>query len=900
MPKLPIFEGQNTEPARRAGVLTHSEISETAMGAGIGKAISGLGGALGDFAGSIKYAQEKQDAKKNTEAAINVANLNRDAQIELTNRSINAPADGSGVVDGFNQWFNDRWDGLIAGAETPEQRRYYEERKAANGASFIPRAVEFEATKSAGYAKTQTTEALNGVYSSIMRDPKMFDTFYAQGLEVIDKHYALRPTDKEALRTTFIATAAHTYYATAIGNAETLEQAKAIQTEILTGKGPAALLKPDALQSTLSAARAKETAITSGIAALTKQEAESVIDQLKAGQQVDPGYLNAVTDKVLKYGSPDMQAKFVEQLKVSQHLTGLKGAPKPVLEQTATFGTGTFRRVNVPEIYAPMYKEAADRYGVPAELLAAQGWKESGFDPDVIEGRRKSSAGATGIAQFMPGTAQRFHVVATDPRSSIEGQARYMKYLLDRYDGNVAYALAGYNWGEGNVDKWIKAGADPAKMPAETRNYIKEITDGSAAPGESGRGAYYQQQAGKQALDAYNKGMDADPTKFTIGYVPQFFPNEEDLDLTTGQGLGDRFKGVSSARDYLGEPGIPVLSKDELDQVAANLEELDGKDRIAYATNVQKELGANSGEFWKLLKEKNPEMAVAGFIMANNPASLPVAYDIIRGGEVLKAKWPDVKPDTAIKDYFKELQVTDRLPADVAQVFGAAPGRIAEIQRAADVLYIFRNRFGGQFDQGKYRQALYDVMGGSTVENVNGAPTLLPRGINANQMERALDNLDDGALVELSASGGVPVYGSVDHEGKPVSKPITAEDIATEGRLEAVGPNTYAVRMSFDGGYALDSTKLVPGVEFQDAIYLMKLEPETVETLAGRGGPGRGSEPVGPGAPGGGGEFGLPPPAPAAKLSKEQIDSMVDAERKRGSSEGYLKAYRRSLEEEGG
>jgi soluble lytic murein transglycosylase-like protein len=47
--------------------------------------------------------------------------------------------------------------------------------------------------------------------------------------------------------------------------------------------------------------------------------------------------------------------------------------------------------------------------------------------------------------------------------------------MLQKYNGNLEYALAAYNWGPGNTDKWIAQGADPAKLPAETRNYIPKL-----------------------------------------------------------------------------------------------------------------------------------------------------------------------------------------------------------------------------------------------------------------------------------------------------------------------------------------------------------------------------------------------------------------------------------------
>lgn len=113
-----------------------------------------------------------------------------------------------------------------------------------------------------------------------------------------------------------------------------------------------------------------------------------------------------------------------------------------------------------------------------ASLYASVEQVESGGEanPD----NALSSAGARGPMQLMPGTAK-------DPGYGIEpakddspeenrrvGQ-QYLDALVKKYDGNLDHALAAYNWGPGNTDKWVAAGADLSKLPEETRNYIPKV-----------------------------------------------------------------------------------------------------------------------------------------------------------------------------------------------------------------------------------------------------------------------------------------------------------------------------------------------------------------------------------------------------------------------------------------
>jgi soluble lytic murein transglycosylase-like protein len=112
-----------------------------------------------------------------------------------------------------------------------------------------------------------------------------------------------------------------------------------------------------------------------------------------------------------------------------------------------------------------MIARAAQRWGVSAQLLAAQIYAESNFNPFA-----RSSAGAVGIAQFMPGTARGIGLRNPfDPRAAIDAQAHLMRDLLGRF-GSVPLALAAYNAGPGAV---ARCGCVPPY--AETRAYVAKI-----------------------------------------------------------------------------------------------------------------------------------------------------------------------------------------------------------------------------------------------------------------------------------------------------------------------------------------------------------------------------------------------------------------------------------------
>lgn len=145
--------------------------------------------------------------------------------------------------------------------------------------------------------------------------------------------------------------------------------------------------------------------------------------------------------------------------------------PDAQIDPTSIVDIPANSAMSTPSIdWGGLIQSVSAKSGVPEPVLNGVIKTESNYNQDAFN----KKSGAAGAAQFMPGTAKQYGVNPWNAESSVHGAGAYLSDLHKQF-GNWGLAVAAYNWGPGNVQKWLRGGADPAAMPKETQNYVQSV-----------------------------------------------------------------------------------------------------------------------------------------------------------------------------------------------------------------------------------------------------------------------------------------------------------------------------------------------------------------------------------------------------------------------------------------
>jgi len=200
-------------------------------------------------------------------------------------------------------------------------------------------------------------------------------------------------------------------------------------------------------------------------------------------RDLDPEYRATAFVDRLWNATPEERKQLGEEVAIVEKAGGI--ITKEFMQEVLKLNEK--RRVVEPDSVKPLvnvYKKEANlsdtekiihskatNHGLDPALIAAMIEAESSWKNFAV-----SKVGAQGLMQLMPDTAKSLGVTDPfDPEQNIDGGIRYMKWLLKKYDGDTEIALAAYNWGPGNMDKWINKHGRTLPRVKETVKYVDEV-----------------------------------------------------------------------------------------------------------------------------------------------------------------------------------------------------------------------------------------------------------------------------------------------------------------------------------------------------------------------------------------------------------------------------------------
>ncbi|MDP2619911.1 MAG: hypothetical protein Q8P46_06995 [Hyphomicrobiales bacterium] len=853
MGNIPVYSAQRSPLTSLPG----TRASPEAFGAGIGRALQGIGGKLVGMSDDLRARQER---KANTSADVALARARSDMTEQLISAEANAPAGGEGLKTDFVKTF-DEYEAKTAGSVPAEARDRFKVGMAGLRATLDGRAASAEAKMSAAKQTADVRDGLATSINTVLLDPTQYDEATEQGIALID-NLGLPADDRDGLKRDFVNAAASARFKALFTAAKTPDDIAAVRADLAAGKWKE-IMGADAFGSLVLVSGQAEKSLRKILKDEAAADVTGLRDRITQGADIDPSDIASTTEKVRQAADTALAERWA-RLRV-EYDTRQKGKRLSTTD-LRTYADETRDAASVPPDIAENATRASAFVGgvVSSNYLLATRRLESGGNDNAAA----TTSSAVGPYQFVAGTwmalipkvAERVGVdlegsskeemlaLRKDPEiasyMAAEFAAQNKRYLVDKLGRDVTEAelYIAHFAGAGGAAKLIAAAeSNPdqsaaALMPeAAKANRSIFYKKGLHAEGPRGRARTVEEvyhlladkfdrapsQLGWVRTKTARDMLDERRKRIAGGDLMGVASDAGIADLgelSDAQSFQVRARQASVAAEYFDAAAAP-FRPDEVSHFKDAMDTGSIEDKLSLLANVAS-MGSGAKSAFEQINEKAPLFGFAGGLSEAQPET---AREILRGAQKLQDN-PDVK--AALHDTNAGTNTASSFAGIVGGALDQSPAAAYGARLAADALYVQRAGLGGvaNFDQDAYNQAVRDVLGAAPgqreggLAEINGEPTVLPPGVSEDEFDNMLDALTPLDLVRFSVGGGAPRYGD-----GAVAAP---DEISREGKFRAVGAGTYSIVMA-DGEPLLNP-------DGPNSLYFFQVDKSAVSDVLGR------------------------------------------------------------------
>lgn len=829
MPNIPLIQSKVTATG---GGTIDVYATEKQFGAGIGAATEKLGIAMGGAAdAAFTIAQQEQARRRQEDGANANAQFDQTSAVEKVRQS--TPANGEGFAKRTAEEVEKSMLAYADKITDPEVRRQFVIKQRNEIATRREAWAAEEAGMGRQNAQAQTEKSLSAIQNRVLSDPTVYDTELAKSRAVIDAQAGLTPAQKEALGNAEAQRLAASRFQGMLMGAKTPEQVDGIIAELKDEKWSSKIASTS-YAGLLERAKSTRQQIETGMDAKFSAAIGALRDRVSAGQPIAPEELDGLR-------------KMAKEMPTSRHAADAYGIIMKA-EQNSVYGKApsaqtaeAARRVRegaatdpaVGGVVADASRMTEGR--VSPTYLAATARRESGGNANA----KNPDSSAEGVFQFIDstwlsvvrGNAERMGLersaVARMSDAEIlalkkdvglstkaaaiyaEGNARYIEAKTGVRASDADLYLAHF-LGPGGAVSFLKA------MTADSQATVFATGDFSQAQINANRGVFFKKDGTAKTFAEVYRGMQAMfvPTQGAAQHelathLENLAKRQRDAERAnmmdqaraTGRILPpnnlataeDWRRLGATAREIANGYGIPLpeakpFTTEQEQALIKKIKEGTAEDVLGVISGLQNLGGDLARAGMKQLGVENHVFEHAAGLSMDGGAPT-VAREVIQGQKAMEQNKAWVIPKKELNELFDK-----EFGAAFTRQLEGGPGSTRSNRQAvldsAIALYVGR-REGRQLDKidkEGFRRAVQDVVGGQKIDNVNGAQTILPRGVTGREFDAALDKLLPEDLTRMSATGTAPVF----RDGSAVDP----ASIASEGKFKHIGGNSYVIQMA--------------------------------------------------------------------------------------------------------